>query len=160
MSATSEIEIRHATPEDAPAITAVLREAFAEFEERYTREAYAATVILPAKAIERMAEGPVWVANQGSAIVATISAVITENGCEVRGMAAVASVRGRGVGRRLLAEIEAFAREEGVSRLYLGTTPFLARAIRLYQGQGYRRAATGPDDLYGTPLFVMEKHLR
>ena len=155
-----EIEIRRATPEDAPAISAVLAEAFAEFEERYTKEAYAATVVRPAEARQRMGEGPVWVALLDGAVVATVAAVLEDGGCLVRGMAAVPAARGRGVGRRLLDEIEAFARDEGVERLYLGTTPYLDRAIRLYQGQGFRRAATGPDDFHGTPLFIMEKRVR
>jgi len=48
-------------------------------------------------------------------------------------------------------------RERGCKRLYLSTTPFLHSAIRLYERCGFRRTDEGPHDLFGTPLFTMEK---
>jgi hypothetical protein len=42
----------------------------------------------------------------------------------------------------------------------LGTTPFLSRAIRLYENLGFKRSDDGPLDLYGTPLFSMIKSLQ
>jgi hypothetical protein len=36
-------------------------------------------------------------------------------------------------------------------------TPFLNTAIRLYEAFGFRRMNDGPHDLFGTPLFTMEK---
>src|SRR5260370_227302 len=43
--------------------------------------------------------------------------------------------------------------------MYLSTTPFLDRAIRLYERFGFQRSDEGPLDLFGTPLFTMTKRL-
>jgi enamine deaminase RidA (YjgF/YER057c/UK114 family) len=74
-------------------------------------------------------------------------------------MAVLPEARGGQVGARLSAVAEAYARVHGHTRLLLSTTPFLDRAIRLYEQLGMRRVAEGPDDLHGTPLFSMSKPL-
>jgi ribosomal protein S18 acetylase RimI-like enzyme len=63
------------------------------------------------------------------------------------------------IGKRLLSEIEAYAAEQGCKRIFLSTTPFLDAAIRLYEKSGFRRVPGSEHDLFGTPLFTMEKHL-
>jgi putative acetyltransferase len=69
------------------------------------------------------------------------------------------TARGQRIGERLLAQVENFAVAEGLGRLFLSTTPFLDRAIRLYERLGFQRINEGPHDLFGTPLFTMEKFL-
>lgn len=152
--------IRLATPEDATAIAMVLREAFAEYEALYTPEALTATTP-PADLIrQRLAEGPTWVAlRQNAAIVGTVSAVLKDEGVYMRSMAILPTQRGLGLGRLLLQEVEVFARQHNAARLFLSTTPFLARAIRLYEQFGFQRSDDGPHDLFGTPLFTMVKTL-
>jgi hypothetical protein len=59
----------------------------------------------------------------------------------------------------LLYEVEAFARAAGAISLLLSTTPFLARAIRLYKQWGFGITDAGPHDLHGTPLLTMVKPL-
>jgi hypothetical protein len=44
--------------------------------------------------------------------------------------------------------------------LLLSTTPFLSEAIKLYERSGFRRSTEGPRELFGTPLFTMEKQLK
>ena len=43
--------------------------------------------------------------------------------------------------------------------MFLSTTPFLESAIRLYEKFGFQRTSDGPLDLFGTPLFTMQKSL-
>ena len=154
---THRIHIRVATSGDAPAIVTVLQKSFATYEHLYTTEAYRATVPPPPGILERMEEGPLWVALLDDAVVGTASAVVTEEGCYIRGMGVIPDARGHRIGWKLLEAIDRFAHEGELTRLYLSTTPFLDRAIRLYERYGFRRTDDGPFDLHGTPLFTMEK---
>jgi putative acetyltransferase len=143
--------------DEAPAIAEILRQSFAEYESLYTPEGLAATTPPSEQIQNRFNEGPVWVALQGAAIVGTVAAVLKDRGVYVRSMAILPTARGLGIGRVLLEHVERFASESGQRRLSLSTTPFLLRAIRLYEQFGFRRSDEGPQDLFGTPLFTMEK---
>lgn len=90
-------------------------------------------------------------------IVGTGSVVSKPEGIYIRGMAVTPSARGLGIGYRLLDEIQRLAMAQGCRRLFLSTTPFLNRAIRLYERFGFQRTNDGSHDLFGTPLFTMEK---
>lgn len=107
-----------------------------------------------------MSEGPVWVASSNDTIVGTVAAVTRREALYIRGMVILPAARGQRVGEQFLNGIESFAFENGLRRLYLSTTPFLARAIRLYENFGFRNCDGGPHDLFGTPLLTMEKFLR
>ena len=157
MSSTPSIEIRLAESDDAAAIAFLLAEAFAEYRSLYTPDGYAATAISRAEVVRRIEEGPVWVALSGELILGTVSVVPKGGSLYVRGMAVLSTARGRRIGELLLAQVEKFAASKGIRRLFLSTTPFLDRAIRLYQKSGFRRTEEGPTDLFGTPLFTMEK---
>jgi GNAT superfamily N-acetyltransferase len=56
---------------------------------------------------------------------------------EIKRMFVVESARGRGHGRRLLAELEAIARDAGQRRIRLLTTTVLTEARALYAAEGY-----------------------
>lgn len=155
----SDIQIRRATRRDASAIAQVLHTAFMEYERYYTHEAFAATTPSAEFLSQRMNEGPIWVALQGERIVGTVSTVLKGQACYLRSMAIVSTARGQRIGARLLDQVEQFAREQGADHLYLSTTPFLERAIRLYERCGFRRSEEGPLTLFGTPLFTMVKTL-
>lgn len=159
MKRTFEIHVRIATPDDAREISEVMREAFSEYESSYTTAAFVATTPTTDGVLLRIAEGPVWVACRGRGIVGTVSVVPHDDGLYLRGMAALPRARGLGVGRALLGAVEAFAAAQGQRRIFLCTTPFLVAAIRLYERAGFCRTAAGPFDLFGTPLFTMEKRV-
>jgi GNAT superfamily N-acetyltransferase len=155
----SGAHVRPAVADDAAAVAAVLREAFAEYAHLYTPEGLAATTPTAAQIQERWGDGPVWVAVRGAVIVGTVATAPRDGALYVRSMAVLPGVGGRGIGRSLLESIERFARERGHRRLVLSTTPFLDRAIRLYEQFGFRRSTDGPHELFGTPLFTMAKPL-
>jgi GNAT superfamily N-acetyltransferase len=134
-----------------------LFESFAEYESLYTPAGFAATAITPEQITNRIAEGPVWVAVLGKKIVGTVSVIPKGDALYIRAMAVLPSARGQRIGELLLAHVEQFAATEGFQRLLLSTTPFLDRAIRLYEHFGFRRTDEGPHELFGTPLFSMEK---
>src|SRR5260370_37405288 len=107
--------------------------------------------------VARMSEGPVWVAIHEEEIVGAVSVVAKAESLYIGGMAVLPSARGARIGSLLLTHIEEFARREGFSRLFLSPAPFLDRAIRLYERFGFQRTSDEPHELFGTPLFTMEK---
>jgi len=153
------VQITSATGEDAPLVASILHTAFGEYESLYTPAAFAATVLNEDLVRRRLAEGPIWLAWQNDRAVGTVSAVQKDDELYVRGMAVIPSVRGFGVGVQLLARVCDVAAAARLHRVFLSTTPFLDRAIRLYRTFGFVRTEDGPDDLCGTPLFTMEKRL-
>ena len=134
-------------------------ESFAEYESLYTPDGFAATAITTWQIALRMAEGPVWVAVSGERILGTASVTPKGDSLYVRGMAVLPSARGQRIGELLLTHVEQFAASESFRRLTLSTTPFLFRAIRLYEHFGFQRTDEGPHELFGTPLFSMQKIL-
>ena len=157
MSRSPDVRIRLATERDAQSIASLLYESFVEYEALYTPEGFAATAITSEQIVDRMREGPVWVAVHDDAIVGTASVAAKGESLYARGMAVVPTARGQRIGELLLRHIEEFAGDEGFPRLFLSTTPFLDRAIRLYESFGFRRTDEAPHELFGTPLFNMEK---
>jgi ribosomal protein S18 acetylase RimI-like enzyme len=149
-----------AAPDDAARMASVLAASFVEHKPSYTPEAYAATVLDNEQILSRLREGPSWVAVREGEVVGTVSAVPKSDALYIRSMAVLPKARGHRIGELLLNEIKSFAAGRGYERLILSTTPFLDRAIRLYENFGFRRSDRGPHDLFGTPLFTMEKNMR
>jgi GNAT superfamily N-acetyltransferase len=153
-------QIRLAELDEASLIASILHDAFAEYEPAYTPEGLAATTPTSDQIRARWHEGPVWVALLDGTVVGTVAAVPKGEALYVRSMAILPAARGQGIGELLLREVESFALAHGHRRLLLSTTPYLARAIRLYERFGFERSDDGPDDLFGTPLFTMVKAIR
>ena len=154
-----EVEIRFAYPDESLTIAQLIESAFISYKALYTDEAYLATAIAPEVILARIQKGAVFVAVQKDQIVGTVAFEISEKGLLLRSMAVHPDCRGRKIGSQLLAAIESQAVSSGVIRLYLYTTPFLHRAIKLYSSQGYSRKSNKTKDFFGTPIFRMEKTL-
>ena len=157
MPPSQQPEIRRAVPEDAPEIAKLLYESFVAFEPLYTVGGFKATALAAPQVLERMQEGPVWVALHDSQVLGTVAIVVKRKSAYIRGMAVLPSARGTGMGSALLQHAEKWAIDKQCVRLFLSTTPFLSEAVRLYETFGFRRTDEGPNDLLGTPLFTMEK---
>ncbi len=76
---------------------------------------------------------------------------------ELKRMWVAPQVRGLGVGRRLLQELERHAREAGVTVLHLETNRALEEAIALYRRSGYQEVPAFNDEPYAHHWF--EKRL-
>ena len=82
-----------------------------------------------------------------------------DGACELKRMFVTEAARGRGHGRRLLAELEAMAAAGGCRRARLLTTSVLLEARALYQDAGYRVVEALHDDETGRTDFWLEKAL-
>ena len=72
---------------------------------------------------------------------------------EIKRMWVAPAVRGLGLGRRLLAELEARAVAQGVRVLRLETNRALTEAISLYRAAGYREVPAFNDEPYAHHWF-------
>lgn len=153
------IKIRVAMPDEASQIATVLFDSFAEYEALYTPEGFAATTPTAEHIKSRFNEGTTWVAFDDEMMVGTVSVIPKGSSLYIRSMAVLPKARGKKIGELLLSEIESFAIEHNCETLILSTTPFLHRAIRLYESFGFERNNEGPLDLFQTPLFTMMKKM-
>jgi len=158
-SPDSPVRIRRAASDDAPVVANMLHASFAEYESFYSPSGFPATTPDAHQVLARMREGPVWIALRHGEVVGTVAAVVKEGSLYLRGMAVLPEARRLKAGARWLDQAERFAIEQGCSRLFLSTTPFLHAAIRLYEKSGFRRVEDGGHDLFGTPLCMMQKHI-
>jgi GNAT superfamily N-acetyltransferase len=154
-----DVQIRVAHTDDASQIAACLEAAFASYRGFYPPAAYADTVPSTDGILSRIASKHVLVAVAGSQVVGTITGMINDQGeGHLRGMAVLPQWQGSGIASKLLVAIEDYLQAQGCRRLTLDTTLPLQRAVRFYQGNGYRPSGvTG--DFFGMPLYEYAKDL-
>ncbi|MEO1258777.1 MAG: GNAT family N-acetyltransferase [Bacteroidota bacterium] len=135
----------------------ILKEAFDPFKSLYSPEAYANTVVGEQVIQQRVAAGFSWLFVEEDIVLGTVSAVPTWEGLYVTGMAVLPLAQGKKVAYRLMDRLEKCSVEKGVERLYLYTTPFLHKAVNLYEKFGFTRYGNPQDQWMGTTLIQFEK---
>ena len=152
-----ELEITVVDPAQ-PAAQHCLREYFAELDRRFDA-GFDPTTSLPAEPDEmRPPAGLFLVAMlHGEPVGCGALKFHRDEPTELKRMWVASSVRGLGVGRRLLEELELRAVELGSSTIRLETNRTLEEAIALYRSAGYREVAAFNDERYANHWF--EKHL-
>ena len=135
-----------------------LREYFAELDRRFDA-GFDPTTSLPAEPDEmRPPAGLFLVATlHGEPVGCGALKFHGDEPTELKRMWVASSVRGLGVGRQLLQELELRAVELGSSTIRLETNRTLEEAIALYRSAGYREVAAFNDERYANHWF--EKHL-
>jgi putative acetyltransferase len=78
---------------------------------------------------------------------------------EVKRMYVAPAARGNGVGRRLLEDLEAFARSRGAQRLVLETGPLQVEALALYERAGFITTPCWGEYAHGKNSLCFEKPL-
>ncbi|MFF0910815.1 GNAT family N-acetyltransferase [Microbacterium enclense] len=147
------------TPDTAPAGDPTIRlVAPGEFDEagRVTAEAYRQSydgltegyLASLADVAGRVAQGEVWVAVDGDAIVGTVwvprpgerlSPLAQDGELDFRQLAVAPAARGRGVGAALTRHVIALARERGARRVVMNSGQEMLGAHALYLKLGFRR---------------------
>jgi N-acetylglutamate synthase-like GNAT family acetyltransferase len=155
-----DVEIRAALEKDAGDISSILMESFEEYKPRFSAAAYEATTPAPDEILNRMKEGPAWVAISKGKIVGTISAVPRGTVMLLRDLAVRPSERGRSIGKMLLVHAARYAYHNKFRRLSMQAAPFLTRALREVEQFGFRRIDEGACNFDGTtPVYTMTKSL-
>ncbi len=99
----------------------------------------------------------VFLRDEGGAIVGGVSASVNWNWVDIRLVWVAEALRGGGHGRRLMAAIEAAARERGCRHAHLDTFSYQARPF--YERLGYEVFATLEDYPPGHRRYFMRKAL-
>ena len=92
----------------------------------------------------------VWIAEHGGGIVGCIAILQVDEGlAQLRWFLVHPSVRGEGLGRRLMTEALSFCRSTGYSHVFLWTTASLAAAAHLYRSFGFALTHQETKELWG-----------
>ncbi len=156
------IKIRKARKNDIQKICHILSESFEPYRQYYTEEAYEATVLSPREIEKR-------VANQHTDVLVTILAnqivgtasIIGEGkaNLHVLSMAVEPKYQRKGVGWRVLEEINRLAKRRHCNTITLECFEPLTKAVNLYEKFGFRK--TGRlRTYYGIKIFEMRKSTR
>jgi len=128
-----EVTTRPARPEDAPAVTACVCEAYVHYIERIGKQ--------PGPMLEDYSkvieDFHVHVAVSDGKVVGAIVMKTTDEGFYIDNVAVRPAVRGQGAGRVLLELAEAEARRRGYHSLYLATHELMTENRSLYTRIGY-----------------------
>jgi len=99
-----------------------------------------------------------WLAEQDGVIVGCIAIVAASpETAQLRWFLVEPTVRGAGLGKRLLQESIAFSRHCGYKNIILWTVSALTAAAHLYQAAGFRKVEEKPGHLWGVDV-VEEKY--
>jgi ribosomal protein S18 acetylase RimI-like enzyme len=144
------VEIRDARPEDAPALTALVRRAYAPYVPRIGREpAPMASDYSALIAAER-----VRVAIRSDALVGLLVTMPYSDHLLIENVAVDPEAHGRGVGAALLAEADRETEVRGLSELRLYTNAAMTENLEYYPKRGFvetgRRTEDGFERVYFT----------
>jgi GNAT superfamily N-acetyltransferase len=111
-----------------------------------TFEAYVAEPL--SQFVRSRSEGDrLWIAECGDRMVGCVAIVgISKDEAQLRWLLVDPSVRCKGLGRRLLHDAAAFAREQGYKTVFLWTVSALTAAAHLYRSAGFRKVEEKPGE--------------
>ena len=118
-------------------------------------EALIATIYGEFHALPAAPPRDLWVADRGGRILGSVFVIPHEGSAEtaqLRMLYVEPEARGRGLGRLLVDQAVAFAREAGYRRMRLWTQDTLAAARRIYAAAGFAMVASHPHHAFGKDL--------
>ena len=112
-------------------------------------------------AATRPSRARIWLAEDGAQVVGFVALVAAKGQADVassdvaqlRWFLVDPSVRGQGLGTRLLGDALAFAREQGYRRVSLWTVAQLSAAARLYRSAGFEIVEAMPRHCWGVDVI-------
>jgi len=94
-----------------------------------------------------------WMAEAGSKIVGTVAVVNAGDGlAQLRWLLVEPETRGRGVGKKLVAEGIQFCRRKGYREIFLWTIDYLAAARKIYADAGFEKTGAKTSRVWGQDL--------
>ena len=135
-------EIQPALPNDAAAVTACVRAAYAGYVERIGREP--APMVADNAAL--IARGEVWVVSESGRLVGVLVMRPEPPALFVENVAVLPERQGHGLGRELMAFAEDHARAAGLAEVALYTNQKMTENLRFYAALGYVETGRRSED--------------
>jgi GNAT superfamily N-acetyltransferase len=142
-------EIRPGLPEDAAAVTACVRAAYAGYVERIGRE----PAPMGADYAALIAAGAVWVADDAGRVVGVLVLQTQGRALLVENVAVLPERQGHGLGRALLGFAEGRGRMAGMAEVTLYTNEQMTENLRFYPALGYVETGRGVQDGFARVFF-------
>ncbi|MEN9230940.1 MAG: GNAT family N-acetyltransferase [Thermostichus sp. DG02_5_bins_236] len=135
-----QIEIRPVEDSDSAALLHILEVVFAEYPGCVLDLEEVPELLQPATAFAQLG-GSLWVAQQQEQVVGCVAMVptATPERIELKKLYTLPKVRGRGLGRRLIEQVETAARQQQARFVHLWTDTRFITAHRVYERLGYAR---------------------
>lgn len=134
-------EPRRARPEDAGALRALVRAAYAKYVPRLGRE--------PAPMLDdyaaRIAAGQAWILEEDATALGALILEDEPAALLLCNIAVAPEAQGKGVGRRLIAFTEAEARRRGYGLLRLYTNELMVENVAMYPRLGFAETHRGTE---------------
>ena len=134
MSAVAPRAPRRASPDDAPRILALVREAYAKWVPLIGRE----PLPMQADYARAIREHEIDLVEEDGALIGLIECIRAQDHLFLENVAVAVAHQGRGLGRAMLAHAEMKAAQSGLGEIRLLTNAAFEANVRLYLSQGYR----------------------
>jgi putative acetyltransferase len=142
MDKLQQITIRPIQPGDNEVLATIIRAALTEFGAAHPGTVYYDSTTDALYELFRTPGSAYWVAEQAGALLGGAgifpSPGLPPQVCELVKMYLAPNARGQGLGKTLIEQCLATAREKGYTQVYLETMPELQRAMYVYEKFGFR----------------------
>ncbi len=129
--------MRHATPADAPRLAATIALAFAQYRGKLVPESGAFRETAEGIAAELTQGAGAIVAERNGIVLGCVMTKVMDGDLYFGRLSVVPEARGLGLARRLIAAVEADARNRGLAGVRLGVRVVLTENQRLFRSLGY-----------------------
>lgn len=130
-----------------------------EYGYDHSYEGYVARTFAEAMADFRRGRDALWVVEDAGRVLGSIAMLARPNGeMQLRWFLLDPSLRGQGLGRRLMDAALGFARGAGCRRVYLLTVSGLDTSAHLYESYGFVRTEQGPPQNDWGTVITPERH--
>lgn len=154
------IEIKEASPADAPAIQEIMQDAFHKYEHDLGMTGHVSALKETVEDIERdIQEKTVLVGYVNGEAVGSVRVEIMGDLAYLSRFGVRTAISKTGIGGMLINEVDNICREQGVRAVALHTSSRMFGLIRFYYGHGYFIHSTSTDRGYIRALLVHELEL-
>lgn len=154
------IEIKEASPADAPAILSIMQDAFHKYEHDLGMTGHVTALKETVEDIERdICEKTVLVGYINGAAVGSVRVEVMGDLAYLSRFGVRTENTKSGIGGMLINEVDNICREQGVRAVALHTSSRMYGLIRFYYGHGYFIHSTATDRGYIRALLVHELEL-